>query len=313
MAEKYVKNAKDAVEKTLEENNDVFSDIVNAFVYNGKQEVAAETLEQAVPRSVYKADRKLRIQERDTAKYWKNTTFRIALFGVENQTEPEDDMPLRIIGYDGAAYRDQIYYEKDAQGRWRRNKNPRYPVVTLVLYFGYEKHWDKALTLHEALKEIPEELQPYVSDYKINLIEVAWLTDEQLEMLKSDFRVVADFFVQMRKNGKYIPTKQPLVHAKEVLQTMSVLTQDNRFEEAYEQNEEEPKNMCEALDIVENRGVQTGIRKGMQTGRREGRIIEYIDIRREDGYPEESILQGIITKFDLTEEQAEKYMQDEIG
>lgn len=111
--------------------------------------------------------------------------------------------------------------------------------------------------------------------------------------------------MQMRKNGKYIPTKQPLVHAKEVLQTMSVLTQDNRFEEAYEQNEEEPKNMCEALDIVENRG--------MQTGRREGRIIEYIDIRREDGYPEESILQGIITKFDLTEEQAEKYMQDEIG
>jgi len=29
--------------------------------------------------------------------------------------------------------------------------NPRYPVVTLVLYFGYKKRWDKATTLYESV------------------------------------------------------------------------------------------------------------------------------------------------------------------
>ena len=260
MAEKDVRNAKDAVEKTLEENNDVFGDIVNAFIYSGRRKVAAEALEQAVSRSVYRADRKLRTQERDVAKYWRSTEFRIAMFGLENQTEPEDDMPFRIMGYDGAAYRDQIYPEKDKKGRWRKNRNPRYPVVTLLLYFGYEKHWDKALTLYEALTELPEELRPYVNDYKVNLIEVAWLTDEQLDMLQSDFWIVADYFVQMRKTRNYIPSKRTIVHVQDVLQTMAVLTGDRRFEEAIDQKkgEEEPKNMCEVLDRVENRRDREG-------------------------------------------------------
>ena len=38
-------------------------------------------------------------------------TFRISYFGLENETASEDDMPLRIIGYDGAAYRDQVCEE----------------------------------------------------------------------------------------------------------------------------------------------------------------------------------------------------------
>ena len=259
------RNTKDLVEKTLEENSDVFGDIVNAFIYSGRQKVEAEALEQAGLRSVYKADRKLRAQERDAAKYWRNTEFRIAMFGLENQTQPEDDMPFRIIGYDGAAYRDQLYPEKDKRGRWRKNRNPRYPVVTLLLYFGYEKHWDKALTLYEALKDIPEDLRPYVNDYKINLVEVAWLTDEQLDMLQSDFWIVADYFVQMRKTRDYIPSKRQIVHVQDVLQTMAVLTGDRRFEDAVNRNKEEEvsQNMCEVLDRVENRGIEKGIRQGI--------------------------------------------------
>ena len=40
----------------------------------------------------------------------------------------------------------------------------------------------------------PEKLDPYVSDYKVNLFEVAWLSDEQIAMFQSDFKVVADYF-----------------------------------------------------------------------------------------------------------------------
>ena len=41
----------------------------------------------------------------------------------------------------------------------------------------------------------------------------------------------------------------------------------------------------------------------------EGRILEYITIKREDGNPEEIIKENIIVRFHLTEESAEKYLQ----
>lgn len=92
---------------------------------------------------------------------------------------------------------------------------------------------------------------------------------------------------------------------------MAVLTQDTRFEDAYHDMETgggEKKNMCEVLDRVENRGIQ----KGIQQGEPRWRILEYIDIRREDQYAEEQICQGIMQKFNLTKAQAECYMRGEI-
>ena len=84
-----------------------------------------------------------------------------------------------------------------------------YPVVTIVLYFGYEREWKQRLTLKECLS-IPEELQPYVNDYRINPFQIAFLEQEQVEQFQSDFKVVADYFVQMRKTHDYVPTAQEL-------------------------------------------------------------------------------------------------------
>lgn len=38
-------------------------------------------------------------------------------------------------------------------------------MVTLVLYYGHEKRWDKPLTLREAAN-VPEMFQPFVPDMK---------------------------------------------------------------------------------------------------------------------------------------------------
>ena len=35
--------------------------------------------------------------------------------------------------------------------------------------------------------------------------EIAFLDKEEVDLFQSDFRVVADFFVQKRKNGNYKP------------------------------------------------------------------------------------------------------------
>ena len=49
---------KDAAEKTLEGFDDVFSDIINVLVFNGKRIVKPDDLKDATPYSMYKADGK---------------------------------------------------------------------------------------------------------------------------------------------------------------------------------------------------------------------------------------------------------------
>ena len=249
---------KDLSEKILVAYNDVFADIVNVLLFNGEKQIQPEELEDRGAKAFYKENGVLHEMERDVVKRWKKEEVRFACIGVENQTTIDQDMPLRVIGYDGAAYRAQLADEPKRQ--------ERYPVVTIVLYFGYDKKWDKPLQLLEKLA-IPEKLDPYVNDYKVNLFEVAWLTDGQVEMFRSDFKVVADYFVQKRKNNGYIPTKTEIKHVEAVLQLLSVMEHDDRFVEAiYRTDGKENKNMCDVLDVVEKRGEIRGEKRGMKQG-----------------------------------------------
>ena len=272
---------KDILEKTLEAYNDVFSDICNGLLFQGRPVITDDALTDAQPFSYYKTDGRLRTQERDVSKYWKRLTFRIALFGFENQTQVFRYMPLRIISYDGAAYRLQLTEDAD----------PKYPVVTLVLYFGNE-HWTSRNLLD--CIEVPEELKPFVSDYHINVFEIAYLSEAQINCFHSDFRVLADYFVHRRTDPDYIPTDpQRFRHANEVLELMSVLTGDHRFEEMIDSEGGTPNNMCEVLDRAEARGEirgrtagiligeERGIKRGRSEGRAEGRAEGRLEAKRE--------------------------------
>ena len=109
---------KDIGEKTLEAYNDVFADIVNVLLFDGKPLVKEDALTDASCLSQYKADDRLHEQERDVAKFWQNDgSIRICLYGLENQTAVDYDLPLRIINYDGAGYRMQLLADKDKEVR----------------------------------------------------------------------------------------------------------------------------------------------------------------------------------------------------
>lgn len=272
---------KDVTEKLLEEYNDVFADIVNVLLFQGKQIIQQDELENGSAKSQYKADdSKVHEQERDVSKFWKNNSVKIVLYGLENQTSVDKDMPFRIMGYDGQSYRSQLD---------KSNGKTRYPVVTLVLYFGM-KRWVGPKSLYEALK-IPNNLKEYVSDYKLNIFEIAYLEPEQVAMFRSDFKFVADYFVQLRTTKDYVPSKETIEHVDAVLKIMSVLTKDRRFEEV-QQDGMEVKNMCEVLDRAENRGIQQGIQQG---------IIEILAALLKDGILtlEEAASRAGMTKEDF--------------
>lgn len=168
---------KDFTEKILEAYNDVFADILNVLLFGGKRVIDPDDLEDHTPSSFYKVDGRIRELARDVVKVWKKYNIRIACIGFENQTEADKYMALRVAGYDGTEYRAQIIKLDDG------TISEPYPVITLVLYFGYKRRWNQPKSLLETLK-IPDEIKPFVNDLKINLFEIAYLSREQVNYFK---------------------------------------------------------------------------------------------------------------------------------
>ena len=262
---------KDITEKVLEDYNDVFADIINGLLFGGEQEIKPEALENTNVHAQYKAeDDKVHELERDIAKYWKEEKVELAICGIENQSIVEKNMPFRIIGYDGSAYRNQLQQER------RR----MLPVVTIVLYFGTDRHWNSRKKIKE-LMEVPQCLDSYVNDYQMHVFEVAWLTEEQISHFRSDFKVVANFFVQKRKNRDYIPDDPTEIrHVDEVLKLLQVMTGDKRYEEIF-RKKKGVRSMCDVAERLEKMGIEKGIEIGRSEGEIKGKILVYKNLCKE--------------------------------
>lgn len=319
---------KDISEKLLEDYNDVFADIVNVLLFDGEEVIKPDELEQTSGLSQYKADAgRLHQQERDISKFWTRGGLRLALCGLENQTAPDSAMPLRVLNYDGASYRSQLLKKPKAMSTLKApdlpEKDPtseqtvpqssaRYPVVTLVLYFG-DKRWTAPLHLRDALS-IPEPLIPFVNDYRVHLYEIAFLDDDILKKFKSDFGIVADFFVQKRKNKRYRPKDtRRFTHVDAMLKFLAVMTGDSRYEVKVPPEQKGNLNMCEVLDRVEAEGVRKGIRKGILLGRQEGlregalqALRKAVHTMTAAGFSDRQIM----TALQLTETQLEELRQE---
>ena len=192
--------------RRLINNNDVFADIVNlAFALKlgagNFTRVKPEDLEDAKVWSDYEGPDGMREQYRDVAKFWKAAGVIICLLGIENQTGIDPDMPLRVFGYEGGEYHWQLTQEG----------MELFPVLTIVLYFGTKRRWRKNKTLFERLN-VPEELRPLLNDCRLNVIELAWLTEEEAALCTSDIKIVIDYLRQVRLNKDYVPSAELLEH-----------------------------------------------------------------------------------------------------
>ena len=278
---------KDITEKLLEDYNDVFADIVNVLLFRGNRIVKEESLKETKVKSQYKAEAgKLHEQERDVAKYWQDGNALVAICGLENQTVEEKYMPLRVFSYDGASYRRQLLSEND--------ENPIVPVVSLVLHFGM-KEWSSPHNLKGVI-DIPKELEPYVNDYKANIFNIAFLDDETVQMLQSDFRIVADFFVQKRKNKDYVPDEHKIKHVDEMLKLLQVLTGDDRYNVKF--SETEKKEDIKMCDVMEKAVAEERINS----------IKILVSSLEEFGISSEAIIEKVMEKFNFSRDEATKYV-----
>ena len=278
---------KDITEKLLEDYNDVFADIVNVLLFRGNRIVKEESLKETKVKSQYKAEAgKLHEQERDVAKYWQDGNVLVAICGLENQTVEEKYMPLRVFSYDGTSYRRQLLSEND--------ENPIVPVVSLVLHFGM-KEWSSPHNLKGVI-DIPKELEPYVNDYKANIFNIAFLDDETVQMFQSDFRIVADFFVQKRKNKDYVPDEHKIKHVDEMLKLLQVLTGDDRYNVKF--SEAEKKEDIKMCDVMEKAVAEERINS----------IKILVSSLEEFGISSEAIIEKVMEKFNFSRDEATKYV-----
>ena len=239
---------KDTAEKILEAHNDVFSDIMNVYLYEEKRLIKEDELEAAGVTTGYVFEDALRAQERDVCKHWKKENVQLALFGIENQSDIDRDMPLRIIGYDGAAYRGQLAVDTKQNRHLNRNHRVRYPVVSVVIYYG-QNRWNRPLGLKDVL-QVPEGLENFVSDYKMNVMDLRRLSRETVDLFKSDFWFVADYFWQLENTGEYHGNNLGFKHVEEVMNLFRFTLKDERLnpEEFQKSGKELPKNMNSMVD-----------------------------------------------------------------
>ena len=257
---------KDIAEKTLEAYNDVFADIVNVLLFDGQPLVDEGALEDRVTQSSYKVEGKLHSQDRDVAKVWKDGIIRLASIGIENQTNINRYMPLRVMGYDGAEYRSQ--YD---------SKGAKYPVVTFVLYFGTDEKWADEIHLKDCL-DIPSELKAFVSDYTARVFSVAYLPQETVDKFTSDFGVVAEYFVQKRTQPNYKSSPRKLKHVRETLELLAVMGGKREYINTYNKyyrnddmaTEGGNYTMGDFIDRMLDEAKNSGLAEGRAEGHAEG-------------------------------------------
>lgn len=200
----------------------VFADLVNTIVFDGKQVIKPEELQEMdSAKGAHLNNRKGNgkdlkkyrdLQKKCLVRKGKNAVYMI--FSIEHQSEIHYAMPLRMLVYDALDYQEQFDTirrkneskesspEKQtnrSKAEWlgRFDKKDRIiPVVTLTLYLG-RKPWDGPTRLTEMMDLLPDEsphLLKYIQDWNIHLIEPNTMSDAQLMTFCTELREVCFFY-----------------------------------------------------------------------------------------------------------------------
>ena len=278
--------SKDIAEKRLEWHNDVFVDIFNNVLFEGTEVLKEENL-TSIPTQSYvrAADGTVRENDRDIRKVDKEQNVYRLVCGLENQTGRENTMPERVMGYDYAAYEEQI---KELEELNRMQNRPAYaqrihedqklaPVVTGVLNWGNEE-WKGPMDLHDMIRfpaENEDIIKHLVPNYPMNLIEVRKLPKEVRERLTSDFRLIADYFVGKKDKASlkklFADQTHKIKHPEEFLDVLSEVASDVQYKELKKiltKEQKEELTMCIIADELVGQGRIEGRQAGLLEGKK---------------------------------------------
>ena len=257
---------KDIALRELEKHEDVFADIVQIFLLKNRLKIhTGELLDMRRESGFVGDDDHLTEQNRDLIKRWQINDNRAVLIGIENQSKIDYGMSLRIQGYDGLSYKTQ-YSQIVAQNRYYSSTDKAFPVITLVLYTGFTQKWPKRKHLSDNLNIHPS-IRPYITDTRLFVRDLAWLSLKVIRSFKSDFKYVLKMLRQLRLKGTYRPRKTDILkHPYDFFLVWRAFVNDSKISDYITPSLKSKKDftMCEYLDSIEKKGKKDGIMQRTQ-------------------------------------------------
>ena len=194
---------KDVSLKTFWRDNEHFADLFNATVFNGKQVLKPNKLNEMdtdVSATIHsKSYNESITRNRDVVKKMSDGV-EFNILGLEIQDKTHYAMPLRTMTYDALGYikeyndiKKHHKLNKDSFSSHEEflsgiNKSDRFhPIITLVLYYG-ESLWDGPTCLSDMMISMPDNIKAYFSDYKLNLVQI--LDSDKYTFYNEDVRDV---------------------------------------------------------------------------------------------------------------------------
>ena len=194
---------KDVSLKTFWRDNEHFADLFNATVFNGKQVLKPDKLTEMdtdVSATIHsKSYNESITRNRDVVKKMSDGV-EFNILGLEIQDKTHYAMPLRTMTYDALGYikeyndiKKHHKLNKDSFSSHEEflsgiNKSDRFhPIITLVLYYG-ESLWDGPTCLSDMMISMPDNINAYFSDYKLNLVQI--LDSDKYTFYNEDVRDV---------------------------------------------------------------------------------------------------------------------------
>lgn len=256
-----------------------FADACNGILFQGKEIIRPEELQETDAEMVYREEEKRRKIIPDIVRMWKG--IYIAILSVENQTKVDYKMIFRIMKAEAVNYERQwderekeyrrvgLLHEK-AKLCWVGKDEKFIPVITIVIYYGTDKKWDGVTCLYDML-DMDKELEPYISNYRMNLFD--YHDCEDFSIFKTENRILFEMLscsqdkTAMRKlleekrnqyknvDGATIRTIFDIIGIKYSLKMRAKI--------------EEEEDMCKAWDEMMEDERQAGREKGISLARTE--------------------------------------------
>ena len=255
-----IRNASDATCKQLLRDDECFADLCNYAFFQGKQVIKPEELvsrENDLSTLIGNVDDPTEIKRYRDVVRKAGIHGNYVIIGVEHQSTFDKNMIFRILNYDATTYINQVESKKEV-----------YPVGSFVFYTGDEE-WNLPETLKETLKSIPSEMEPYINDWRLPVVDLKTmdarkLTNRRLrDVVEISQSMFAGSYEGLRENRK-IETESSMMAA--------TFTHTNIRREDLPEGDE--INMCKAMDQLfqrfENQGIEKGETIGFEKGERSG-------------------------------------------
>lgn len=277
----------DVILKDFWRQNDRFADLFNAVVFQGKQVLKPEALQEmdtdlsGIIR--FKDYEESLVRTRDVVK---KMAFGVefAVLGIESQMKTHYAMPLRTLLYDGMGYLKE--YQEIAHSRktgggmteaeflsGMRKEDRLHPIISIVVYYS-ENVWDGPMCLKDMIVEMPEEIERIFSDYKMNLVQVR--ESEQYVFHNEDVKTVFEISREIFKgNFDKINTEYKDREIKSELVTVIGKITDS-VELMRQGNSKEVVSMCTALEKLKEQGREEGLKDLIMEWTKDGYSVSEI-------------------------------------